>query len=189
MKIPAWVAAARMPALTIVAIGIATAIGLYAFTDIPSRLGWVSTTDGPADAGDDHDHAGHDHSDDEHDHDHEGHSEADSIELSDQARANLRLTTKVAEVQPFNETIDVPAVVAAWPGRTHIDITSPMTGVINAVSVSRGELVKSGDAMFTLRLTHQDRMARTEAPKPPPHSGFGSGRGAWSSVDSSSVCV
>ena len=35
-------------------------------------------------------------------------------------------------------------------------MTSPLTGVLNSILISRGELVKSGTPLFTLRLTHQD---------------------------------
>ena len=157
----------RLPAAaaTLVAVLLAVVIGVFAFTDYPQRLGWVETDQ----SHDDHD--GHDHATDSHDehaghghegHDHEGHSESESIELSDQARANMNLTTRPVQVGPFAESIEVPAVVAPWPGRTHVIVTSPLTGVINSISVARGELIRSGAPMFTLRLTHQDLVETQE---------------------------
>jgi len=56
----------------------------------------------------------------------------------------------------YTKYIEVPGVVASWPGRTHIAVTSPLTGVLNAIYVSRGELVDSNEPLFSLRLTHQD---------------------------------
>ncbi len=156
----------RGPALTIVAILIAIILGCFAFTDYPQRLGLIAATEATGHeghdhgSGDDEPDAGDDHSG--HDHGHEGHSEEDSIELSDQARANLRLTTQIVSVGRFNEYIEIPAAVADWPGRTHVAITSPLTGVINAIDISRGELIESGTKLFTLRLTHQDLVKTQE---------------------------
>lgn len=101
---------------------------------------------------DDHDHEGHDHAG----HDHEGHVEEESVELSEAARANLGLRTQALKLGDFDEHMDIPAAVVDWPGRTHVTVTSPLTGVINSIQISRGELIRSGMPMFTLRLTHQD---------------------------------
>ena len=49
-----------------------------------------------------------------------------------------------------------------WPGRTHIIVTSPLTGVINAIYVSRGELIEGNAPLFSLRLTHQDLVKTQE---------------------------
>ena len=152
-----WGARLLASALTLTAVLITIVIGGFAFTDLPERWGFVATsvsvdTDDP--------HAGHDHGDDAHDdhagHDHSGHSAAESVELSKQARANLRLRTQSVSAGAYTSYIEVPGVVTRWPGVTHISVTSPLTGVINAINISRGELIKSGTALFTLRLTHQD---------------------------------
>lgn len=142
----------RAALITVLAIAGSVFAGAFAFTDFPRRLGWI----GSASSGshDDHESDHDDHSG--HDHDHEGHVESESIELSDQARQNMRLTTQTVVVGPYSESIEVPAVVVPWPGRTHVVVTSPLTGVINSINVARGELISSGIPMFTLRLTHQD---------------------------------
>ena len=126
----------------------------------PGELLIDSVRDGSDDshAGQHHDdydhssHAGHDHGD----HDHHGHDDENSIALSAQARANLRLEVEKLSTGTFVEYVDVPAVVTNWPGRTHIFVTSPLTGVISAIHVARGELIQGGTPLFTLRLTHQD---------------------------------
>lgn len=158
-KIKAFFARLAGPVLTIAAILIAIAIGGFAFTDYPQKLGLVAVSEDAGHEGHDvaepDDHAGHDHG-------HEGHDEGNSIELSDQARANLKLTTQTVSVGRFNEYIEVPAAIADWPGRTHVAITSPLTGVINAIKISRGELIQSGRPLFVLRLTHQDLVETQE---------------------------
>ncbi|MEO1619210.1 MAG: efflux RND transporter periplasmic adaptor subunit, partial [Planctomycetota bacterium] len=91
----AWLVRPRGSVLTVLAMAVAIVIGAFAFTEYPQQLGLVST---PVDESDPH--AGHDHGPGEHDdhgeddhagHDHEGHEAGQSIELSQQARANLRL--------------------------------------------------------------------------------------------------
>ena len=173
-KLKSLLSKATGPLLTIVAILVAVVVGGFAFTDYPQQFGFVAATEVSGHEGHDHsdgghdDHSGHDHADGAHDdhsghdHGHEGHDESNSIELSDQARANLKLTTHAVTVGRFNEYIDVPAAVADWPGRTHVAITSPLTGVINAIKISRGELIQSGRPLFTLRLTHQDLVETQE---------------------------
>lgn len=141
----------RSPVLTIAAVVITFVVGCFAFTDIPQRLGWVAAAPDALDELDGHD-----------EHDHEGHSDENSIALSDQARANLGLKVQTVSVGTFNEYIEVPAAVTDWPGKTHIAITSPLTGVIKAIYVSRGELIRSGTPLFVLRLTHQDLVVTQE---------------------------
>ncbi|NND95860.1 MAG: HlyD family efflux transporter periplasmic adaptor subunit [Pirellulaceae bacterium] len=141
-----WLTRIRTLAITIIAIALTTIVGAYAFTDIPSRLGLAKSTQ--ADIDNDHDpHAGHDHA---------GHSDTESIELSPQARANMQLRTDKVKVGVYTKYIEVPGVITNWPGRTHVAVASPLTGVLNSILISRGELVKSGTPLFTLRLTHQD---------------------------------
>ena len=62
----------------------------------------------------------------------------------------------------YTKYVEVPGVIASWPGRTHIAVTSPLTGVLNAIYVSRGELVESNKPLFSLRLTHQDLVKTQE---------------------------
>lgn len=163
-RIKAFFARLAGPVLTITAILVAIVIGGFAFTDYPQRLGLVAASEEDGHEGHDHSAGGHDdHSADAekddhagHNHGDEGHDEANSIQLSTQARANLKLTTQTVSVGRFNTYVEVPASVTDWPGRTHVAITSPLTGVISAIKISRGELIQSGRPLFALRLTHQD---------------------------------
>ncbi len=149
-------------AITVIAVLLTITAAALLTTDLPSRLGLTdsSSESGEEDhAGHDHDaHAGHDHAA----HDDEGHDDAQSVELSVQARRNMRLSTAPVAVGTYTQYIEVPGVVTNWPGRTHVAVTSPLTGVLNSILVSRGELVASGTPLFTLRLTHQD-LVNTQA--------------------------
>ncbi|MFG0266252.1 MAG: efflux RND transporter periplasmic adaptor subunit [Rhodopirellula sp. JB055] len=142
----------RCSIISLFAILLAIAVGLYFFTDLggDSR----SASQSRIDLDDGHDeHEGHDHAE---------HDDTESLELTPQARANLRLRTEAISVGPYTKYVEVPGIVTPWPGKTHISITSPMTGVINAIHVSRGEMIASGEAMFQLRLTHQDLVETQE---------------------------
>jgi len=106
------------------------------------------------DHGDDADHKGHDHgADDRH---HPGHVEANALDLSEQGRKNVGLKTKTVKLQPFERTIPVPAMVVERPGRSQIEITAPFTGVVTRIHPIQGEAVTPGQALFELRLTHED---------------------------------
>ncbi|WP_298859630.1 secretion protein HlyD [uncultured Gimesia sp.] len=96
---------------------------------------------------------------DSHDHPHAGHNESDSLELSDQARKNIGLTSEKlipVKLQSFTRTISIPAMVVERPGKTRVTIVAPMTGIVMNVNVSPGEAVHPGRELFKIRLTHED---------------------------------
>ncbi len=96
---------------------------------------------------------------DAHDHPHAGHNESDSLELSDQARKNIGLTSEKlipVKLQSFTRTISIPAMVVERPGKTRVTIVAPMTGIVTNVNVSPGEAVHPGRELFKIRLTHED---------------------------------
>ena len=112
-------------------------------------------------ADDAHDHAAddaHDHAaDDAHDHAaDEAPDEESSLHLSPEARQNIGLTTAVVSKSGFTRTVSVPAVVVERPGHSQIEITAPMTGVINSISIQEGLSKQPGAELFKLRLTHED---------------------------------
>ncbi|WP_149498089.1 efflux RND transporter periplasmic adaptor subunit [Roseiconus lacunae] len=151
-----WIRNVRWTAL-IVLIAV---IGTSVVTGVPRWNRWplagrqpAADSESSAVGDEDHGHV---------EHDHPRHDDQQSIELSEQARANLRLQTQIVSLQTFKETIEIPAVITAWPGQTHVAMTSPLTGVINSIQVSRGEVVRSGTPLFTLRLTHQDLVETQE---------------------------
>lgn len=105
-------------------------------------------------------HAGHDHGA------HAGHSEETSLELSDQALRNIGLsdeTIRPIRLETFRRSITVPALVVERPGRTRVQVATPMTGVITHVHAVQGEAVEPGTLLFQIRLTHEDLVnAQTE---------------------------
>lgn len=93
------------------------------------------------------DHAGHDHS---------GHSDANSIELSKQAQANIGLRLGKVELSTFPRTILIPGIIVERPGRTTAAITAPMTGIVTRIYPTQGEAVRPGKRLFDLQLTHEE---------------------------------
>ena len=103
---------------------------------------------GVASEPDAHDHGGH-----------AGHDETTSLELSAQALLNLGLTPEFIQpvtLSTYRRSIRVPAVVVERPGRTRLQVATPMTGVIRHVHAVEGEAVKPGTLLFEIRLTHED---------------------------------
>lgn len=90
---------------------------------------------------------------------HPGHNELDSLELSEQARRNIGLTADMLRpvaLETFTRTLDVPARVVERPGRTHIEVPSPMSGIVTAVYAVQGEAITPRTVLFKVRLTHED---------------------------------
>ncbi|MBI1315062.1 HlyD family efflux transporter periplasmic adaptor subunit [bacterium] len=143
-------------------VAIVTAITGFVLRDtwIPATEAWVKGTIAGQRASASHDeHAaeaagGHDHGS----HGHE-HNEAESLELSEKALRNLGLTPEFVqpvELTTYRRCITVPAVVAERPGRTRLQVATPMTGVVMHVHAVEGEAVEPGSLLFQIRLTHED---------------------------------
>lgn len=133
----------------------------------PATKSWVDQAaglfrerDGESHAGESEDHAGHDHAGHDHGHDHDhDHSAADSLELSEQAIRNLGLSAKTirpVKLETFRRSITVPAVVVERPGRSRVQVATPMTGVVTHVHALEGEAIEPGSLLFQIRLTHED---------------------------------
>jgi len=94
---------------------------------------------------------------------HEDHGAIRSIRLSEQAKRNIGLRVGKLKPTTFVRDIGIPAMVAERPGRTHIQITAPMTGIVTEIAVVRGEAVWSDALLFRMRLSHEDLVrAQTE---------------------------
>ncbi len=108
----------------------------------------ATNTDGNAPAAaHGHDHAGHDHA---------GHSDANSIELSEQARKNIGLKVEKIRLQSFTRSTSVPGMIIERPGRSTIEVTATMSGIVTRIYSIEGEAVEPGKKLFDLRLTHED---------------------------------
>lgn len=89
-------------------------------------------------------------------HGHPGHDEKDSLALSAQARRNIGLQLVTVDLQPFERTVSVPGIITERPGRTTIEVTAPMTGVITRIAAVQGEAIEPGQLLLELRLTHEE---------------------------------
>ena len=74
------------------------------------------------------------------------------LELSQQARKNLRLVAKPARTQTFWKKVQIPGVIVDRPGKSDRGITSPAVGVVTQIHAFPGDTVKAGDKLFSLRL-------------------------------------
>lgn len=72
---------------------------------------------------------------------------------------NIGLTAesiRPVQLQTFRKTITVPAVVVEKPGRTRVQVATPMTGAVTRIHAVEGEAVEPGTLLFQIRLTHED---------------------------------
>lgn len=82
-----------------------------------------------------------------------------SIELTPQSLKNLGLTSEYLQpvkLSNFYRTISIPAMVIAKPGRTEIQVSSPMVGIVQHVHAVSGEAVEPGEILFNIRLTYEE---------------------------------
>ncbi len=154
----------------VVLVGVAVAAASTYDRWLPPVREYVSSFRSVADSDDDHgsDEA-HDHGSDEaHDHgsdeapDHGSdntHADDESLYLSLEARQNIGLTTAVVSKSGYTRTVGVPAIVAERPGHSQIEITAPMTGLVNKIFIQEGLSKQPDDKLFQLRLTHEDVVA------------------------------
>ncbi|MBR6435254.1 MAG: efflux RND transporter periplasmic adaptor subunit [Thermoguttaceae bacterium] len=105
---------------------------------------------------DGHDHAGHNHSD----HDGHDHEQVMTLELSNQALANIGIEKEsdFGEIKTgeFDKTMTFPAILEERPGETLTKIPSPVSGVIEKIYFHPGQMIQNGQALFDIRLTRED---------------------------------
>lgn len=74
------------------------------------------------------------------------------LEISEQARKNLSLTSKAARPQTYWRTVVIPGEVADRPGLSDRGVTSPAVGMVTAIHAYPGDTVRPGAPLFTMRL-------------------------------------
>lgn len=137
----------------LLAVGVAAVFHSAWLPTVQSLAASLAHVNGSSQAAGGHDHE-HDHG---HEHGHEhGHDDADSLQISPQARKNIALKTGPVALTEFERTISVPGVVVERPGLSVIAITAPMTGIVTRIGVIQGEAVAPGQFLFEMRLTHED---------------------------------
>ncbi|MEX0718108.1 MAG: HlyD family efflux transporter periplasmic adaptor subunit [Planctomycetaceae bacterium] len=118
-------------------------------TQLDRWLAHESAERGHHDDHDDHDdHAGHDH-------DH-GPDEGNVLPVSAQARRTLGIRIGRLERGNHERTLRLPGRVATIPGVSHREVTAHFSGLVLAVHVRQGEVVRSGAPLFDVRVVHED---------------------------------
>lgn len=74
------------------------------------------------------------------------------LELSEQARKNLRLVVQAARPIDYWRTISIPGVIADRPGVSDRGVTSPAVGVVSEIHAYPGDTVSPGQRLVTVRL-------------------------------------
>lgn len=82
-------------------------------------------------------------------------SEAKVLELSPQARQNLKLVSRPAKLSNYWRAVIVPGEITDRPGLSDRGVTSPAVGVVTQVHAFAGDTVRPGDRLFTLRLVSE----------------------------------
>ena len=82
-------------------------------------------------------------------------SQAKVLELSPQARQNLKLVSRPAKLSNYWRSIIVPGEITDRPGLSDRGVTSPAVGVVTQVHAFAGDTVRPGDRLFTLRLVSE----------------------------------
>ena len=94
--------------------------------------------------------------DDGHNHDHAGHEEGNSIELSKAAQKNIGLEIMDIKLQDFQRAVTLPGLVIERPGRSNIQVSAPLSGIVTRIYPDFGEAVEPGQPLFDLRLMHEE---------------------------------
>lgn len=95
-------------------------------------------------------------------HDHGNEASDNALALSPQAIRNIGLSDeyiKPVQLETYYRTITVPALVVERPGRTRLEVATPMAGVVTHVHAVQGEAVAPGSLLFELRITAEELVA------------------------------
>lgn len=82
-------------------------------------------------------------------------SRAKVLELSPQARQNLKLVSCPAKLSTYWRSIIVPGEITDRPGLSDRGVTSPAVGVVTQIHAFAGDTVRPGDRLFSLRLVSE----------------------------------
>ncbi len=79
-----------------------------------------------------------------------------AIKLSAGALRNVGFQPVCIELTRFIKTATMPAMVVERPGRSQIQITAPLTGVVVKIVPTQGAAVEPGAPLFEVRLTYEE---------------------------------
>ncbi|HWB08642.1 MAG TPA: efflux RND transporter periplasmic adaptor subunit [Pirellulales bacterium] len=87
---------------------------------------------------------------------HPGHDELNALDISTQAEQTIGLKVCRIELKPYQRSIIVPAMIVERPGRSVVRVTAPLGGIVTSIAVVQGEAITAGQALITVRLTHEE---------------------------------
>ncbi len=90
------------------------------------------------------------------------HHDEDHIDLTPQARENMGLVLKPVKLTTFTRSIQIPGTIVNQPGVTKMKISTPITGAVNHIAATPGQVVKPGDPLFVLHL-HSHELQKMQA--------------------------
>lgn len=108
---------------------------------LPRLKQWVT----PAPAAEDH----HEQSAPHDDH-------VNAVALSPQAQESIGIQLAKVQLSDFARAISVPGIVVERPGRSRLEIGTPLAAEVSRVFVAEGEAVRPGQDLFELQLTHDE---------------------------------
>jgi multidrug efflux pump subunit AcrA (membrane-fusion protein) len=88
------------------------------------------------------------------------HDDAAALALSTQAKATIGVRPVPVKLGEYQRAITVPGIIVERPGWTTLEVTAPMTGVVTRIHPIQGEAVQPGQALFEVRLTHEDLLQK-----------------------------
>ena len=74
------------------------------------------------------------------------------IVIADAGQTNLGLTVAAVTPQTYWRTVSIPGIVVDRPGHSDRGVVAPATGVIAEIFAFRGDRLKAGQPLFTLKL-------------------------------------
>ena len=98
-------------------------------------------------------HTGHQHA--RAGHAHPTHDD-DSLELSAQGLKNVGFRPIRVELSSYVRKISIPAMIVERPGRSQMDVSAPLTGIVTRIHPIEGQAVSPGQTLFEVRLTHEE---------------------------------
>lgn len=108
---------------------------------------WLASRSAPAEEHDEHAEEGHGHG---------TASDPDLLTLSPQAQATMKLQFATVELQPYERVVTLPGIIVERPGKSSLQVTAPLTGVVTKIDITRGAAVEPEQELFQLRLTHEE---------------------------------
>ncbi|MFO0915880.1 MAG: efflux RND transporter periplasmic adaptor subunit [Pirellulales bacterium] len=81
---------------------------------------------------------------------------ANSITLSPGALKNISFRPLTVQKSSYMKSITLPGIIVERPGRSQIQITAPLTGIVTRIVPVNGSAIEQASPLFEIRLTHEE---------------------------------